>query len=122
MAAKPEANKPPGGVLSPEEAIQKYEQAVATSPTPSDYLELGVAYYVAKRWDDALKAFQKTVELDPKQGFAYYYLGILFAAMGRRDEANQALNQLLQVSSNQMLKEQGKARIESVTSLEQLGT
>lgn len=122
MAEKTDATLAAGGVLSPEQAIQKYEQAVATSPTASDYLELGVAYYVSKRWDDALKAFQKTVELDPKQGFAFYYLGILYAAMGKREQADKALEQLLQVSSNQMLKDQGKARIERVTSLAQLGT
>src|SRR5581483_1280332 len=121
MSSKNSATPAPGGVLTPQEAIQKYEQAVAAQPTASDYLELGVAYYIAKRWDDALRAFQKAVEVDPRQGFAYYYIGILSAAMGNREQAMQALNRVIEVSNNQMLKDQARARIPNITSLAQLG-
>jgi tetratricopeptide (TPR) repeat protein len=81
---------------------------------------LGAAYYIAKRWDEALAAFEKAVEVDPKQAFAYYYIGVLNAAKGDRERANQALEKILQVSNNQMLKDQAQSRIPKVNSFAQL--
>lgn len=122
MSAKQPVVKPNNALLTTEEAIEKYSTAVKTEPTAANYLELGAAYYIAKRWNDALQAFQKTVEADPKQAFAYYYLGILNAAMGNRDKADEALEKLLQVSNNQMLKDQARARIPKITSPADLGS
>lgn len=121
MSSKQPTTRPNNALLTTEEAIEKYSNAVKTEPTAANYLELGAAYYIARRWDDALKAFQKTVELDSKQAFAYYYLGILNAAMGNRDKANDALNQVLQLSNNPMLKAQAQTRISQVQTLADLG-
>lgn len=122
MSAKQPAPRPNNALLTTEEAIDKYSNAVKTEPTASNYLELGAAYYIGKRWQDALNAFQKAVEVDPKQGFAYYYIGILNAALGNRDKANEALDRVLQVSNNQMLKDQARARIPKISSVADLGT
>jgi tetratricopeptide (TPR) repeat protein len=121
MSSKQPAPRPNNALLSVEEAIEKYANAVKTEPTASNYLELGAAYYIAKRWQDALGAFQKTVEIDPKQPFAYYYIGILSAALGNREQANAALEQVLLTSNNQMLQDQARARIPNISSPEQLG-
>ena len=114
------SSKPKGpvtsAVLSPAEAITLFESAVKSEPTAPNYLELGAAYYVAHRWDDALSTFEKTIQLDPRQAYAYYYLGVLYAAKGMRDKANDALNHLLQTTTNQMLKEQAQTRIPNVNS------
>lgn len=122
MSAKQPVVKPNNALLTTEEAIEKYSTAVKTEPTAANYLELGAAYYIAKRWNDALQAFQKTVEADPQQAFGYYYLGILNAALGNRAQADQALEKLLQVSNNQMLKDQAQARIPKVSSPVDLGS
>jgi tetratricopeptide (TPR) repeat protein len=122
MSAKQPAPRPNNALLTTEEAIEKYSNAVKTEPTASNYRELGAAYYIAKRWNDALAAFQKTVEVDPKQAVAYYYIGIINAALGNRDRANEALDKIIQVSNNQMLKDQARARIPKVTSVADLGT
>jgi tetratricopeptide (TPR) repeat protein len=121
MSAKAPAVKPNNALLTPAEAIEKYSAAVQTEPTAANYLELGAAYYISKQWEDALKAFNKAVEVDPKQAFAYYYIGILNAAMGNRERANEALERILQVSNNQMLKDQARSRIPKVTSPADLG-
>lgn len=121
MSSKQPAVRPNNALLTTEEAIEKYSAAVKTEPTAVNYLELGAAYYIAHRWEDALNAFQKVVEVDSKQAVAFYYIGVLNAALGNRDKANQALDQLLQVSSNQMLKEQGRARIPNIQSVADLG-
>lgn len=121
MSSKPKTPTAPAGVLTPEQAIDKYSAQVKSQPTAANYLELGVAYYVARRWQDAIQAFEQTVALDPKQAFAHYYLGILYASQGHRDKADAALAQLLQVSNNPMLKEQAKARIPNIKSAADLG-
>lgn len=122
MAAKPKsAVTTSTSVLSAEEAITKYQAAVSSEPTAANYLELGAAYYIAKKWQDAIQAFEKAVALDSKQAFAYYYLGILYAALGQRDQANAALDQVLKVSNNQMLKQQAQARIPKISSPADLG-
>ena len=121
MSAKQPATRPNNALLTTEEAIEKYSYAVKTEPTGANYLELGAAYYVAHKWQDALNAFQKAVDADPKQATAYYYLGVLNAALGNRDKANQALEQLLQVSNNPMLKDQGRARIPKINNVADLG-
>jgi tetratricopeptide (TPR) repeat protein len=120
MSSNPNV-KPAGGVLTPAEAVGQYEEAVKTQPTAANYLELGAAYYIAHRWDDAVRAFEKTLELDPKQAYAHYYLGILHAAMGQRDKANADLEQVLQHSTSQMLKDQARTRIPGVKSIADLG-
>jgi tetratricopeptide (TPR) repeat protein len=121
MSSKQPAPRPNNALLTTAEAIEKYSNAVKTEPTAANYLELGAAYYIARRWQEALEAFQKTVQVDPKQPVAYYYLGILNAALGNREQANQALERVLQFSSNQMLKDQARARIPNVTSVDDLG-
>lgn len=121
MSSKPKASDNSSPVLSPEQAIAKYEAESQTQGSAANYLELGVAYYVAHRWEDAVRTFEKVIALDPKQSYAYYYLGVLYAAQGQRDKADAALAQLLQVSSNPMLKEQAKARIPKVRNFADLG-
>lgn len=39
---------------------------------------LGVVYAQAQRYDDAIEAYQQSLELDPKNADAYYNLGLLY--------------------------------------------
>lgn len=122
MSSKPKTPAAPASVLTPEQAIEKYAAETKSQTTAANYLELGVAYYVGHRWQDAIHAFEQTIALDPKQAFAHYYLGILYASQGQRDKADAALAQVLQVSNNPMLKEQAKARIPNIKSVADLGS
>ncbi|HZQ09923.1 MAG TPA: tetratricopeptide repeat protein [Anaerolineae bacterium] len=120
MSSKPNT-KASNALLSPDEAIAYYENAVKSEATAANYLELGAAYYVAHRWEDARNAFEKVIELDPREGYGYFYLGVLYAAFGQREQAQAALEKVLQVSNNQMLKDQAKTRIPNVHSVADLG-
>jgi Flp pilus assembly protein TadD len=71
--------------------------------------------------EDAVGAFQKAVELDPRQAFAHFYLGVLYAAMGRREQANTELQRVLEVSNNPMLRVQAQTRIPNIRSVADLG-
>ncbi len=121
MSSKPQASKTAAGVLTPEQIVEKYQAQVAAQPTAAHYFELGTAYYVAMRWDDAAGAFEKSVELDANQAFAHYYLGLVYAARGQSDKAQAALDRVLALSNNPMLKEQAKTRIPNVKSFADLG-
>ncbi|MDL1897601.1 tetratricopeptide repeat protein [Anaerolineae bacterium CFX7] len=121
MPSKSKAASNTSPVLTPEQAIEKYSTEAASQATAANYLELGAAYYVAHRWQDAIQAFEKTITLDPNQAFAHFYLGILYASQGQREKADAALAKVLQVSANQMLKEQAQARIPHIQSVADLG-
>ncbi len=107
--------------LTPHEAIEQYERAVNSDPNDADkFMELGAAYYIAHKWDQAIGAFEKAVALNPGLGHAHYYLGVLYAAKGDQARAQKELNAVLSTTQNPILIAQAKARIPAVTSPAQL--
>ncbi len=107
--------------LMPHEAIEQYERAVKSDPNDADkYMELGAAYYIAHEWDQAQSAFEKAVALNPGLGHAHYYLGVLYAAKGDKERAQNELIAVLTTSKNPILIAQAKARIPAVSGPAQL--
>lgn len=39
------------------------------------YYNLGLTAYKQRKWDDAIKAFEKALQIDPKDGPSELYLG-----------------------------------------------
>lgn len=109
-------------VMTPAEAIAFYERAAQNEPNNAEiFLELGAAQYIAHRFDEAIGSFEKATSMNGKLGHAYYYLGVLYAAKGMRDKADQALKKVIEVSDNPILRAQAEARIPNVMSTAQLG-
>ncbi len=107
--------------ITPHEAIEQYERAVRDEPNNADKLmELGAAYYIAHRWDQAIDAFEKAVASNPGLGHAHYDLGVLYASRGDKERALKELNAVLSTTKNPILIAQAKARIPAVTGPEQL--
>jgi len=82
-------------------AIEMYQKALEVKPTAADtYCNLGGAYYNLQRIDDAVAAFRKSIELDPRyaRGLAYTNLALVLNGAGRRDEAEAVYRDLNQVS------------------------
>jgi tetratricopeptide (TPR) repeat protein len=82
-------------------AVKMYMKALETKPNAADtYCNLGGAYYVMQRVDEAAAAFRKSIELDPRyaQGLAYTNLGAVLNGAGRKDEAEKVYQDLLKVS------------------------
>ena len=48
---------------------------------------IGWAYYMARRSDESMEQFRRTIELDPHYPMAYWILGLLLRSMGRFAEA-----------------------------------
>ena len=80
------------------DAIQAYDKGIELSPQFTDiYYHKGVALNDQKRYDDAIGAFNKVNEVNPKDGVvAYYQIGRTLSTAGRYDEAIQAYNKSIQ--------------------------
>lgn len=74
-------------------SIELFKKAITRYPQYSEaYLLMGVAYSSQKKWDDAEKALQKTIELNKSAGGAYVALG---SVENERKEYAQAEKYLL---------------------------
>jgi tetratricopeptide (TPR) repeat protein len=61
---------------------------VETTPQNSiDWNELGNSYTSAKKFDDAIVAYKKAIEMDPKYGQPYSNLGLNYYRLGKYDVA-----------------------------------
>jgi len=74
------------------EALQAYDNGIALSPQWTDlYYHKGTAYSKLGMTDEAVEAFDKVNEINPKDGVvAYYWIGRTLSGAGRYDEAIQA--------------------------------
>ncbi|NIN92121.1 tetratricopeptide repeat protein [bacterium] len=103
---------------------------------------LGVFFYYARQYDQAIEALQKTVDMDPdfsqvslalgraylqksmyeealaefqkemrKSGFGVTLIGITYAKMGRREEALQLLDDLINRSKEEYVSPVGMASL-----------
>jgi Tfp pilus assembly protein PilF len=74
-----------------DEAIQKFNEILATQPGCSDcHYNLGVAYSKKQQYAEAEASFQKAVELAPSSGDAYTGLANVYNAQKKFDLAQQA--------------------------------
>lgn len=81
----------------PEEAIALSKKAIMLSPHhPPVYLgQLGNAYHMAGRIDDAIAAFKEYDARSPGLGFGLVDLVIIYRQNGRHEEAKQSADRLL---------------------------
>lgn len=82
-------------------AVKMYLKALEAKPNAADtYCNLGGAYYVLQRIDDAVAAFRKSIELDPRyaQGLAYTNLAMVLHGAGRKDEAEKVYQDLVKIN------------------------
>ena len=79
------------------EAVAQAERAMRLSPYyPTWYLfAAGSAYRVMGRTDDALAAFEKRRERNPRSLIAHLWLAGLYAELGRQDEAEAEMAEVL---------------------------
>jgi tetratricopeptide (TPR) repeat protein len=69
-------------------AIAKYKEAIAADASFADAWEgLSMAYADKERWDEALEAAKKVVELTPKEQLAYTNVSRIYQRAGNVPEA-----------------------------------
>ncbi len=86
----------------PREALASVLHATELAPSDADALYyLGRLYFSTDKIPAALETFQKTIALDPLNIRARNYLGQSLEALGRRDEAEKAYLQAIEVQKDQ---------------------
>ncbi|OGH57385.1 MAG: hypothetical protein A3G34_04300 [Candidatus Lindowbacteria bacterium RIFCSPLOWO2_12_FULL_62_27] len=69
-------------------AVTQYQQVIKAQPDASNaFLNLGLGYYALKKFDDALTAIRKAIELEPTVDFFHDFLGNTLYVLGRFDDA-----------------------------------
>jgi Flp pilus assembly protein TadD len=71
-------------------AIAHFGKAISISAHADIYNNLGVAYYRKKMYPEALSAFRKALELDPRHVNALVNLGNVYEATGHPDKARRS--------------------------------
>jgi len=67
--------------------------------TADDYQKRGMAYYARKDYNAAEADLNKAIQLDNNHLDAYYSLGMVLKAVGKKEEAVAAFNQVIHLVS-----------------------
>ena len=82
-----------------DEAWSELESARIENPESSDvYLYRGVYYYKQKDYEKAIEALEKSVSLDSKKAYAYYYLGMAYSETEKPDKMVEVFKIFLQLA------------------------
>jgi adenylate cyclase len=83
----------------PKEAIESFEIAMRLNPSmgSSRYEPVGWAYYLQRRYEEAVTALQAGVRTSPSDYYNYAGLAASYAQLGRTDEAMHAAGEVRRV-------------------------
>ncbi len=70
---------------------------MAEPTTAADFLRRGMGFYARKQYEKAEADLRKATSLDPDAKDAYYSLGMVLKAQGRKEEAVQAFQRAIDV-------------------------
>jgi serine/threonine protein kinase/Tfp pilus assembly protein PilF len=92
-----------------DKAIEAFQRTIDMDPSFSEaHFGLGVAYFQKSMYEEALAEFQKEIS---QTGIGITAIGITYAKMGRRDEAQQVLDDLINRSKEEWVSPIGMARL-----------
>ncbi|NQT83693.1 tetratricopeptide repeat protein [bacterium] len=84
-----------------EKRIQKLLEKLAENPKDTEtQLDLGKAYFLSSRFDEAVKCYHDLLEQEPQNASAYYNLAVAFLAQKKNLEAKEALQKVLELDPN----------------------
>ncbi len=62
-----------------------------------DYLDIGKLYFLNQRYDEAMPAFKKVIEIEPENPQGYYNLGLVFESKNMLLEAKEMFTKTLEL-------------------------
>lgn len=77
--------------------LELCKSKVKQKPNDSSYFELGVLYKENNNFEDAVKSFKKTTELNPNHSMALYELGVVHQQQNNYDEAIKNYTESLKI-------------------------
>lgn len=88
--------------MDPEVRIQQFRQMADADPENElGHFSLGKAFVEAERFADAIRPFQRVLELKPSFSKAYHLLGVTLDKSGHRDEAVKTVTKGITVADEQ---------------------
>ena len=80
--------------------LELCKKKLKQNPADSSYYECGVLYRENEKFDEAIKSFKKTIELNPKHSMAFYELGIVYEQQKNYDDAIKNYTESLRLKEN----------------------
>jgi len=112
----PPPNDPPEVVAQLRQEAAALEQQTKTSPKDTElFVKLGFTYARLKQADDAQRAFETAISLDPKKAVAHYMLGLIYEKKGLRDRAIAAWKACLENSAEPRMRETAERHLHHLT-------
>jgi len=75
-----------------QQAMEYYQHAAALDPTNAEAVELiATVFYRQKRYADAVRAFERALEIDSSRAEVYYPLGLAYAKIGEKEKSQRCL-------------------------------
>jgi len=94
------------------------ESQIKTYPTdPKLYIKLGFTYSRLELADDAQRAFEGAVNLDPKKDAAHYMLGLIYEKKGLKDKAIAAWKACLETTSDPRMRDTAIRHLHHLTAI-----
>jgi tetratricopeptide (TPR) repeat protein len=104
--------KPPNPAAQPTiQAPPQQSAPPVPQKTKEQWLTESFAHYEARRYEEARKACEHALQLDPKFAYAHNTKGLAFYSLKRYTEALNALEQAIQFSPNEPTAHYGKGRV-----------
>ena len=82
---------------SPPEPSDQPQQQIPHRSTANEYVDLGIAYRKEERYQEAILAYQKAIELDPAHEWAYNNIGYAYYCAQDYEASVNAYKQAIQV-------------------------
>ena len=84
----------------PEKAIISMKRGIRLNPFPPNWYlhSLASAYRNAGRYEEAIRAGKKAIEIEPKDLHARLHIAASYSLLGRLEEASAAAKEILQIN------------------------
>jgi tetratricopeptide (TPR) repeat protein len=96
------------------EAARLFERAWEAYQHPRYQFNIGQCYRHAQRWDEAIAAYERRLEIQPAPpNYIYAHIGYCHLQARRREEANRAFERYLELEPNGDMSVQARRAIET---------
>ena len=80
-----------------DDAIKSMESGIRFNPiaTPGTYMELGIAYYLRERYDDAVRIVRQGLAIKPDFVGYHIVISAVYAQLGKLEDAKLSAQEVL---------------------------